>query len=379
MSSSPPDFSRRGLPPRPGDHRRLQGALARPPVPEPQLLTGVLAPPRTPAAAPPETAKTPTLADVAALAGVSTATVSRVINGSAHVSHPTRTQVERAIDRLGYTRDRGGPRGRSIAVVIREDDNRVFTDDAFARMLGGVRRELGEDRELVVLVIGRTGHRSTVPRYLLGGQADGILLVSAYDTLGEPLRQVRVPTLLCGRPLGATSLPYVSADDRGGARAAVVYLAQSGRQAIGTIAGPPDRAIGVDRLAGYRAAMDHNGIATSGLITYGDLRQASGEHAMNRLLDRRPDIDAVLAASDQMAVGALRALHRAGRRVPDDVAVIGFGDAPIAGRVRPRLTTVRWPVEEMGARMARELLARITGTPERNVVLDTKLIIRDTA
>jgi DNA-binding LacI/PurR family transcriptional regulator len=100
---------------------------------------------------------------------------------------------------------------------------------------------------------------------------------------------------------------------------------------------------------------------------------------MNKLLDRRPDIDAVLAASDQMAVGALRALRRTGRRIPHDVAVVGFDDAPIAGRVRPRLTTVRCPLEELGARMARELLARIAGAPGRNVVLDTELIIRDSA
>jgi DNA-binding LacI/PurR family transcriptional regulator len=161
----------------------------------------------------------------------------------------------------------------------------------------------------------------------------------------------------------------------------VDYLVGTGRQTIGTIAGPPDMAAGVDRLAGYRAAVDEAGRATSGLITYGDLHQASGEHAMNRLLDRRPDIDAVLAASDQMAVGALRALRRTGRRVPDDVAVVGFDDAPIAGRIRPRLTTVRQPITEMGVRMARELMARITGeaTPDRGVVLNTKLIIRDSA
>jgi DNA-binding LacI/PurR family transcriptional regulator len=328
-------------------------------------------------ATPPETA--PTLADVAALAGVSPATASRVINGSARVSHRARAQVERAVERLGYVRNRAAPHGRSIAAVICEDDSRVFTDDSFARLLGGVRRELGDERELVVMVIGRTGRWTTVPRYLRGGHADGVLLISAHDAPCAALRQAGIPVLLGGRPLEATALPYVDADDRGGARMAVDYLARSGRRAIGTIAGPPDRAAGVDRLAGYRAAIAEYGAGTSGLITYGDLRQASGEHAMNRLLDRRPDIDAVLAASDQMAVGALRALRRTGRRVPDDVAVVGFDDAPIAGRVRPRLTTVRRPTEEMGARMARELLGRIAGAPDRNVVLDTKLIIRDSA
>jgi DNA-binding LacI/PurR family transcriptional regulator len=322
---------------------------------------------------------TPTLADVAALAGVSPATASRVINGSARVSDRARTQVECAVQRLGYVRHRPPPRGTSIAAVICEDDARVFTDDSLARLLGGVRRELGDERELVVLVIGRTGRWMSVPSYLRGGHADGILLISAHDGPCATLRQAGIPLLLCGRPLSATPLPYVDADDRGGARAAVEYLARSGRQAIGTIAGPPDTAAGVDRLAGYRAAVAESGVASPSLITYGDLRQASGEHAMNRLLDRRPDIDAVLAASDQMAVGALLALRRTGRRVPDDVAVVGFDDAPIAGRVRPRLTTVRRPVEEIGARMARELLGRIAGAPDRNVVLDTKLIIRDSA
>ncbi|MGH3377264.1 MAG: LacI family DNA-binding transcriptional regulator [Actinoallomurus sp.] len=330
-------------------------------------------------ATPPETAETPTLADVAALAGVSPATASRVINESAYVSHRARTQVERAIERLGYVPNRAAPRGGSIAAVICEDDSRVFTDDSFARLLGGMRRELGDQRELVVLIVGRAGRCTTVPRYLRGGHPDGVLLISAQDALCAEFRQAGVPVLLGGRPLWATPLPYVDADDRGGARTAVDYLAGSGRRAIGTIAGPPDRAAGVDRLAGYEAAMAANGAAAPGLIAYGDLRQASGEHAMNRLLDRRPDIDAVLAASDQMAVGALRALRRTGRRVPDDVAVVGFEDAPIAGRVRPRLTTVRRPLEEMGARMARELLSHIAGAPDRNVVLDTKLIIRDSA
>lgn len=335
--------------------------------------------PRTETVMPPEVSATPTLADVAALAGVSPATVSRVINGTARVSHRARTQVEHAIDRLGYVRDRTTPNGRSIALVVCDDDGRIFTDDAFARLLSGVRRALGDEREVVVMITGRTGLGSTVPRYLRGGRADGVLLVGASDATCASLRQTGVPVLLCGRPLWTTPLPYVGADDRGGAREAVDHLLRSGRRAIGTIAGPPDRATGVDRLAGYRAAMAETGVPTSGLITYGDLRQASGEHATLRLLDRRPDIDAVLAASDQMAVGALRALHRAGRRVPDDVAVVGFGDAPIASRVRPRLTTVRRPVEEMGTRMAHELLARIAGAPGRNVVLDTKLIIRDSA
>ncbi|GAA4610125.1 LacI family DNA-binding transcriptional regulator [Actinoallomurus liliacearum] len=328
--------------------------------------------------------ETPTLAHVAALAGVSPATASRVINGTARVSPRARSRVEEAVQRLGYVRHRAAPADRrsgSIAAVVCEDDARVFTDHFFARLFSGVRRELGDDRELVVLIVGRAGRWGTVAEYLRGGRADGVLLISAHGAPAMALRQTGVPVLLAERPLWTTPLPYVDADNRGGARTAVDYLLKCGRQTIGTIAGPPDRAVGVDRLAGYRAAVGDAGLPTSGLITYGDLHQASGEHAMNRLLDRRPDIDAVLCASDQMAVGALRALSRTGRRVPDDVAVVGFDDSPIAGRVRPRLTTVRRPIEDMGVRMARELLGRIAGEASsgQGVVLNTKLIIRDSA
>ncbi len=325
-------------------------------------------------------AGTPTLAHVAALAGVSPATASRVINGTAHVSHHARTRVEEAVRSLGYVRIRAVRRVGSIAAVICEDESRVFGDDFFTRVLAGVRREL-DGRELVVLVIGREGRWSTVSAYLRGGGADGALVLSAHGEPATLLRHLPIPVLFAGRPLWPAPLPYVDADNHGGARTAVDYLLRSGRRTIGTIAGPPDMAAGLDRLAGYQASMADAGLSSTGLVTYGDLRQASGEHAMNRLLGRRPDIDAVLAASDQMAVGALRALRRTGRRVPDDVAVIGFDDAPIAERVRPRLTTVRQPIAEMGARMARELLGRIAGEPSPlpGVVLETRLIIRDSA
>jgi DNA-binding LacI/PurR family transcriptional regulator len=122
-----------------------------------------------------------------------------------------------------------------------------------------------------------------------------------------------------------------------------------------------------------------------GLVFFGDFGQASGEHATARLLERRPDVDAIFTASDLMAVGVLRALRRAGRRVPDDVAVIGFDDLPIGRHTDPPLTTVRQPIEEMGARMTRELLGQIVAgqgagpSAPRRVVLDTELVLRASA
>jgi DNA-binding LacI/PurR family transcriptional regulator len=127
--------------------------------------------------------------------------------------------------------------------------------------------------------------------------------------------------------------------------------------------------------------MEEAGLADPGLIVFGDFGAISAEHGLYRLLDRRPKIDAVFVASDLMAAGALHALHRTGRRVPEDVAVVGFDDSPLAQHTYPKLTTVRQPVEAMGSRLATELLALISrvGRDPTHVVLDTELIVRQSA
>ena len=137
----------------------------------------------------------------------------------------------------------------------------------------------------------------------------------------------------------------------------------------------------MDRLRGYWRTMAEAGLSDSGLIVFGDFGRFSAEHAVYRLLDRRPGLDAVFVASDLMAAGALRALRRSGRRVPDDVAVIGFEDSPLARHTDPKLTTVRQPVEAMGERCASELLALIgrAGQDPVHVVLETELVIRESA
>jgi DNA-binding LacI/PurR family transcriptional regulator len=138
---------------------------------------------------------------------------------------------------------------------------------------------------------------------------------------------------------------------------------------------------GVDRLVGYRKAMASAGLDDRGLIAYGDFSPASGEHALHRLLDRRPSIEAVFAASDLMAAGAIKALHSADRRVPCDVAVVGFGDELLAQHTSPPLSTVRQPIDAMGTRAARELLACMSkpSRPPCHIVLDTELVPRASA
>jgi DNA-binding LacI/PurR family transcriptional regulator len=330
----------------------------------------------------------PRLADVAQQAGVSPATASRVLTGSARVRPETRQQVEAAIADLGYVRNRA-PRASvsrgtgSIAFMVCEDSARVFSEPFFPLMLRGVSRELSaRGIQLVLLTAHSPRDYQIASRYLRSGHVDGALLVSMHGNRPLDLRSLGVPVVLAGRSFGNDEgVSYVDADNAGGARMAVQYLLKGGRDKVATIAGPPDMAAGADRLAGYRSAIADAGLTDPSLVVFGDFSRVSATHGLYRLLGRRPAIDAVFAASDLMAAGVLGALRRSGRRVPDDVAVIGFEDSPLAQHTEPKLTTVRQPVEAMGTRMAHELLALIArgGQEPAQVILDTELVIRESA
>ncbi|MFD8705535.1 LacI family DNA-binding transcriptional regulator [Kitasatospora sp. NPDC059648] len=320
----------------------------------------------------------PTLAEVARRAGVSTATASRVLNRSAPVATDVAARVERAACELAYVRLRAASARETgvVAVVVFADPVQYHSDAFPVRLLAGLRRSLpGAERELAVFTVPRRSRRPRLVRYLCGGHVDGVLLVGPWgDTaLIRLLHTARVPVVSLGRPPEPGTVAFVDADNLAGAKDAVRRLCASGRRSVATIAGPPDTAAGADRLAGYRQATAAVA-AVRPAVAYGDFSSASGEHAMQRLLDQHPEVNAVFAASDQMAAGALRTLRRHGRRVPEDVALIGFDDAPVAARCRPALTTVRQPVEELGSRAMELLLAN----PARgeSVVLPTRLVVR---
>jgi DNA-binding LacI/PurR family transcriptional regulator len=330
----------------------------------------------------------PTLADVARLAGVSSATASRVLTGSARVHPRTRDKVEQAMARLGYVRNRAARAARprqagSIALVVGEENMKVFADPFFARILWCISKGLASaDLQLVLLALHTPRDYHTMSRYLRSGHVDGAFLVSMHRRTDFDPGSLGIPLVLCGRPvIGADSLSYVDADNIEGARNAVSYLLDSGRKSVATIAGPPDMSVGIDRLLGYRKAMTAVGISDPGMIAYGDFSRRAGEHALYRLIDHRPGLDAVFVASDLMAAGALNALRRLGRRVPEDVAVIGFDDLPLSQYTDPRLSTVRQPVDAMATRMVRELLSQIAtqGRGPSHSVLDTELVLRDSA
>ncbi|GFJ91900.1 LacI family transcriptional regulator [Phytohabitans rumicis] len=307
----------------------------------------------------------PTLEEVARRAGVSRATASRVVNGSTTVAPSIQDAVRRAVRELGYVpnlaaRSLVTQRTESIALVLPETATRVFSDDPlFPGIVRGVSQELeAAERQLVLMMAGSAASHDRIERYAMGRHVDGVMFASMHgmDPLPGVLARIGMPTVCSGRPLAATArVPYVDVDHGAGVASAVRHLVAGGRRRIATIAGPQDMVAGIDRLAGYRTALRES--RNRSIVAVGDFTRESGAVAMRQLLDDAPALDAVFVASDLMADGALRTLREAGRRVPHDVAVIGFDDAEFARYTDPPLTTVRQPIIEIGREMVRLLLA----------------------
>jgi DNA-binding LacI/PurR family transcriptional regulator len=332
----------------------------------------------------------PTLDEVAARAGVGRGTVSRVVNGSPQVSAEAKAAVQQAIDELGYVPNRAAralvtQRTDSVALVVSESEARVFGEPFFAGIIRGISSFLlATPLQLWLAMAQSPQERERVNQHLTRQHVDGVMLLSLHDddTLPARLRERGLPAVLGGRPAGmlapdAVPINFVDVDNAGGARLAVSHLAGLGRRRIAVIAGPQDMGVGVDRLAGYRAAVVQAGLTPDeGLIGYGDFSEESGAAAMGTLLAARPDIDAVFAASDLMAVGAMRVLKEQGRKIPSDVALVGFEDSILAKQTDPPLATVHQPVEEMGREMARLLVDLISGEadPGSSIILDTHLV-----
>lgn len=336
----------------------------------------------------------PTLEAVAAHAGVSRATVSRVVNEVPGVRDALREKVRRSVSALGYVPNSAARslvtrRTGAVAVVIAEPDTRVFTDPFFAQQLRGISRELSRhDFQLVLLLPESRRDYDRIGRYLAGGHVDGVVMISLHHT--DPLPGMAadsgLPTVFGGRPdwptpEGEPPPLYVDTDNRDGARQAVAHLRRSGRQRIAVITGPLDQSSARDRLDGYRDALGPEGTDPT-LVTDGDFTTDGGERAMAELLAARPDLDAVFACSDLMATGALKALRAHGRRVPRDVAVVGYDDLEPAAWADPPLTTVRQDVTEMGGMMA-TLLLRLLGLeahlsgPLTPVITPARLVVRE--
>jgi DNA-binding LacI/PurR family transcriptional regulator len=339
----------------------------------------------------------PTLEDVARSAGVSRATVSRVVNGTRNVDPEIQRIVQEAVQATGYVPNRAARslvtrRTDAVALVFSVPDHhtaddpfmgRVFSDPFFGRIVGGLLTVLRPRGVHPVLMLADSEEaRRSMVAGLRQEHIDGVVLVSIApgDSLPFLLTEAGVPTVVFARPTTPLPISFVDIAQQAGARLAADRLVERGCRRIATIAGPYDSAAGRDRLTGFRDAMAEHGQPYVPSVE-GGFTQEGGERAMRQLLDQHPETDGVFVASDLMAQGALLVLRDLGKRVPQDVAVVGFDDSSAAMASRPLLTTVRQPVEDMAAEMARLLMAQVDdpAQPTRSVIFKTTLVVRESA
>jgi DNA-binding LacI/PurR family transcriptional regulator len=328
----------------------------------------------------------PTLDEVAARAGVSRTAASRVINNVPHVSAAKRAAVEEAVRALGYVpnstaRALASRRTGAVVLAVSSDEPDLFADPFFAEVTVGVSAHLEQtDLELILLLANTERGKERLRRILTSHRADGVMLMALRgdDPLGRLAEQTELPVVFGGLPMTGAPRWYVDPDNRGGGRLAAEHLVRAGRRRIAMINGQPDLQAAVAREQGFREALTLAGLSAAG-VEAGHFTQAGGEAAMERLLEAQPDLDAVFAASDGMALGVLRVLRRRGRRVPGDVAVVGFDDLAHARYADPPLTTVHQPVRALGQEMARILIAVIEGQDPSPLILPTRLVVRESA
>ena len=326
-----------------------------------------------------------TIADVARLAGVSTMTVSRVINAKDDVRSSTRQRVERAIAQLEYhpsqaARSLTTRRSRTLGLLVPDITNPFFP--AIVRGAEDVAWSEGYAVSLTNTVEDLEREHAAFASFE-AHRVDGIIACSSRLPDNELVRLVqRHPAcVLLNRssPLEGVA-SSLEVDDVHGAHLAISHLANAGRRRIGLLAGPPRSTSSQRRRWGTAESLGFHGLEHGpDLVEDGEPTEDDGRRAMADLLARRPDLDAVFAYNDVVAIGALEALAAAGRRVPDDVAIVGCDDVRLASLVTPALTTLRSDTYELGRRAAELLFERLRGAPLRRVVLTPELVVRASA
>lgn len=329
----------------------------------------------------------PTLEDVAREAGVSRATASRVVRGDAQVAEVKVAAVQAAVRRLGYVphpaaRALATRQSDAIGVLVPEPESRIFSDPFFASAIAGVNRALKDSQKQLLLVMaGPDGVDDRLGRFLQQRHADGLVVMSQHEdpTLVKVLSSSAVPMVFIGRPVGINGVHHVDVDNVTGGRLATQHLIDRGRRRIATITGPADMAASQDRETGWRLALEEAGLDASRRAR-GTFTLTSGAAAAGELLESWPDIDGIFVASDLMALGAIQVLHARGLRVPDDVAVVGYDDLPLAAEGQVPLTTVTNPVGELAMLAMEMLLALLQGEDRPSkVVLSPELRIRSSS
>ena len=326
-----------------------------------------------------------TLEDIARLSGFSRSTVSRVINDDTNVKDETRQKVLQVIQNINFQPNlaaRGLAVGRTniIGLVIPAGVAFIFTDPYFPLLIQGVSEACNARDHSVMLWLAEPEYeRRTISQILHNGLVDGVILSSALmdDPIVKSLYESKMPFILVGRH-PTLDVNYLDVDNVRAAREVTQHITRQGRKRIAMITGPKNQIASYDRYQGYvKALNDRNLPVLPELVAEGDWTEAGGYTATRQLIPNQ--FDALFAANDVMAAGALRALHEAHLHIPEDVAVVGFDDTPNASRTDPPLTTVRQPIQSMGMLAVETLIDIIDhpGQETRSILVATELVIRE--
>lgn len=330
----------------------------------------------------------PTVEEIAKLAGVSRSTVSRVINDDPKVKAETRERVLNVVRKLDFrpstaARRLAGGRSGIFGLVIPMGVARLFTDPYFPILLQSVSATCNARGHTVMLWLAEPEHeRRLIGQLLNDNLLDGVIVssMSVDDPIVDALARSNLPFMLIGRHPTDPNPSYVDVDNQAGARRAVLHLLSRGRRRVGAISGPQNMIVSLDRLEGYKQALRASGFELDpALILDGNFTEDGGYRCAHLLLEQ--GVDAIFACSDFMALGVLRALHEKGVRIPDDVAVAGFDDAPFAAKTTPPLTTIRQPTDQLGSHAVEMLIDLIEGGEEEPLrkILPAELVIRESS
>ena len=328
------------------------------------------------------------ISDIAKLAGVSKSTVSRALNNSPLIGQETRERIQALAQQYNFKINMPARRlsleqSNTIAFVTHAYHKEFSVADLFGlEIMGGISQGLSAHGYDLLVVHVNPHETEWAHQYLGTGRVDGFILMTSTRKQFHihALLEMDAPFIVWGAPPTDAAYCSVTGDNLNGGKIATEYLIQQGRKRIAFIGGPQEELEVQQRFEGYKdALLASNGTVEPGLVTYGDFSNTSGARAMEQLLTKTPDLDAVFVNSDLMAIAAMDVIREHGRRVPEDVAVVGYDDLSISEHSNPPLTTVRQNIPLAGKMLAENLIKYLETGVVTNVVTPVELIIRKSA
>ena len=325
---------------------------------------------------------------VAKAAGVSRATVSRVMNGTAKVSPERVKAVNKAIAKYNFTpnataRRLAGGRSGLIALLMEESSEEFFLNPFWGQVVQGFSSAITEaGLHPLLLIRPKSGTEDSLFSTLQAGQMDGIAIFSWHRPLRsfEKMLDPKMAVVFGGDLGGSKKYPFVDVDNVKGGYLATKHLIDSGCKNIVTITGDLKLQSGRDRLEGYEKAIAAAGMKHNDqLVVHGDYTQSKAEELIRQLIKKKIKFDGVFAGNDLSAMGVINVLLQSGISVPGKVKVVGFDDSPVASRNQPSISTIKQPIRELGAQVAYSLLSILNGESVEDKVLDVKLIKRESS